>query len=115
MFCNKGVSYKTILGVISGRFSTWSFDDGLYKTILHLKVCELILNNAKTTEDKNPFYNWNGRDLSPLHLAAGCGQLEVCKLILQHVQNKNPEASNGWTPLHSAAQMGPVSKHLLIL
>ena len=73
----------------------------------------MILNNAEATENKNPFsdFGWN---LSPLHLAAAGGHLEICKLILQHVQNKNPEARNGWTPLHSAAQMGPVSEHLLI-
>ena len=92
------------------------YNDCRYKTILRVQVCELILNNAEATEDKNPFCNLGrDRDLSPLHLAAGCGLLEVCKLILQHVQDKNPEARNGWTPLHSAAQMGPVSKHLLIL
>ena len=89
------------------------YNDCRYKIILRVQVCELILNNAEATEDKNPLTDL-GRDQSPLHFAAGCGHLEVCKLILQHVQNKNPEARNGRTPLHSAAQLGPVSKHLLI-
>jgi ankyrin repeat protein len=75
-----------------------------------VQVCELILNNAEATEDKNPLSNLGGNvNVSPLHLAASHGHLKVCKLILQHVQNKNPEARNGWTPLHSAAQMGAVS------
>ena len=90
------------------------YNDCRYKIILRVQVCELILNNAEATEDKNPFSDDFGRDQSPLHLAAGCGHLEVCKLILQHVQNKNPKAHNGTTPLHSAAQWGSVSEHLLI-
>ena len=91
-------------------------NDGRYKTLLREQVCELILNNAEATEDKNPFTCLQTATFggSPLHVAATYGHLEVCKLILQHVQNKNPAASNGWTPLHSAAQMGPVSEHLLI-
>ena len=90
----------------------------------HLKVCELILNNTESIVDKSfsnknpfsyldmelwlPYYGRNGAKLSPLNLAAGCGHLEVCKLILPHIQNKNPEARHGWTPLHTAAEMGPV-------
>ena len=43
---------------------------------------------------------------TPLHVAASCGHLEVCKLILQHVQDKNPADYQEWTPLHSAAMSG---------
>ena len=93
----------------------------------HLKVCELILNNTESIVDKNfsnknPFsyLDWSwvrweyGAKLSPLNLAASCGHLEVCKLILQHVHlkhifilgNKSGPAQKRWSPLHSAAQKG---------
>jgi ankyrin repeat protein len=40
-----------------------------------------------------------------LHVAASCGHLEVCKLILH---DKNPADYQEWTPLHSAAMSGQV-------
>ena len=58
--------------------------------------------------------------VTPLHLAAKNGNLSICKLIINHVLDKNPTASNidlevelteqrigtrdQWTPLHLAAQ-----------
>ena len=108
----------------------------------HLRVCELILNNTESLVDKNfsnknPFsyldmelgsmyttcyvlgqktYLPTGAKLSPLNLAASCGHLEVCKLILQHVHLKYifilddksfvAPANKLWSPLHSAAQKG---------
>ena len=43
---------------------------------------------------------------TPLHYAAKEGHLDVCRLILERVEDKNPEAIGGWTPLHSAADNG---------
>ena len=34
------------------------------------------------------------------------GQFEVCKFILENVEDKNPKKDDGGTPLHSTAQDG---------
>ena len=44
--------------------------------------------------------------LPDLHLAAENGHLEVCKLIIDKVNDKNPENEDGQTPLHEAAKGG---------
>jgi ankyrin repeat protein len=41
-----------------------------------------------------------------LHLAAEHGHLEVCKLLIGKLENKNPSNVLGWTPLHAAAKNG---------
>ena len=40
---------------------------------------------------------------TPLHKEARDGQLSECKLIIDHVENKNPADNIGGTPLHEAA------------
>ena len=32
--------------------------------------------------------------------------MEICSLIMEVLEDKNPVMSNGWTPLHSAAREG---------
>ena len=48
--------------------------------------------------------------LTPLHFAAMRGQLEMCKLILEMVDNKNPRTPHAiygkWTPLDWAEESG---------
>ena len=45
--------------------------------------------------------------ITPLHLAAMMGNLALCKLIIEKIQDKNPSGGDdGWTPLHWAAHMG---------
>lgn len=39
-------------------------------------------------------------ELTPLHIAAGAGRLEICQLIMDDLDNKNPGDPNGYTPLH---------------
>ena len=46
-------------------------------------------------EDKNPFDNGGW---TPLHWAANFGHLDVCRLILQNVENKHPVNNVGETP-----------------
>ena len=38
-----------------------------------------------------------------LHIAAYNGQSEICKYIIQNVEDKNPKNHQGRTPLHNAA------------
>ena len=61
----------------------------------YLLVCQLVNdweNNQKHTD--------HGSKRTPLHLTAGNGNLELCKLIIENVQEKNPKDNKGRTPLH---------------
>ena len=53
--------------------------------------------------------------MTPLHEAAGKGEFELCKQIINNVQNKNPKCHYGFTPLHLAAEEGHLSICQLIL
>ena len=59
--------------------------------------------------------NKNEYGETPLHEAAESGQLSECKLIIDHVENKNPKAKYGWTPLDLAAGNGHLSVCQLII
>ena len=41
-----------------------------------------------------------------LHSAARCGDLPLCKLLIENSKHKNSTDKNGWTPLHYAAING---------
>ena len=43
---------------------------------------------------------------TPLHRAARSGHLDICKILLENIMDKNPITNNGWTPLHYAAKSG---------
>ena len=43
---------------------------------------------------------------SSLHSAARCGDLQLCKLLIENSKHKNYADKNGWTPLHYAAING---------
>ena len=53
------------------------------------------------------------KEETPLHKAAKVGDLEKCKLIIKHVENKNPNIKT--TPLHLAAWNGHLSVCKLIV
>ena len=46
------------------------------------------------------------KGLTPLHDAAEKGHEEICKIIIDSVENKNPNDALGNTPLHLAAKKG---------
>ena len=52
---------------------------------------------------------------SPLHIAAECGNLELCHYIIDRVEDKNPKDLCGETPLHWAAEKGHYEVCKLIL
>ena len=39
-------------------------------------------------------------------MAAENGQFDICQLIVEMVENKNPANTYGWTPVHDAARNG---------
>ena len=44
--------------------------------------------------------------MTPFHYATESGLTNVCRLIIENIDNKNPAALNGCTPLHLAADEG---------
>ena len=40
--------------------------------------------------------------------------VEICKMILEEVDDKNPAMDDGWTPLHLAAKNGHLEIYKLI-
>ena len=70
----------------------------------------MIIKNVK---DKNPRNHLVGT--TPLHLAATRSHLEVCKLIIEFIENKNSQNKWNGTPLHEAAGYGHLQVCKLII
>ena len=82
-----------------------------------LDLCRLIIKNNPRDYygriDKNPpCYAYRN---TPLHHAAELGLLEVCQLIMDNIEAKNPSGECGFTPLHWAAEHGQVEVCRLIM
>ena len=57
----------------------------------------------------------NNIKCSPLHIAAECGNLELCQYIIDRAEDKNPKDLYEGTPLHWAADKGHYGVCKLIL
>ena len=68
-----------------------------------------VLNGLK---NKNPT---NIEGLTPLHIIAQKGNLEICQFIIESVEDKSPKDCRGRTPLHFAAIEGHLSVCKLIM
>ena len=55
---------------------------------------------------KNDLAPANNNGETPLHCATKTGHLEICKLIINNIADKNPPDNLGFTPLHYAAMLG---------
>ena len=67
----------------------------------HFEICQLIF---EATGFQNPS---NEYGLTPLCLAAYNGNLQICKMIIEKLDDKNPATgSDRNTPLHNAAKQG---------
>ena len=87
-----------------------------------LNFCKKIIQRV---ENKNPPLKKDPIEgesvkgfLTPLHIAAGKGHVAICRLIMHHLDDKNPKNDFGVTPLHSAAGQGwfgnPEVYHLIM-
>ena len=67
------------------------------------KLCEfaILVKNFYGVVPKRTLQRW-----SPMHVAAECGRLDLCKLIAKATSVKNPIGQNKLTPIHFAAQAG---------
>ena len=77
-----------------------------YKT----RNLETTIRRIKNPQNPEDFYG-----MTPLHYAATNGQKDLCRVILENVQEKNPGDSEGITPLHNAARNGHSEVCQLIL
>ena len=91
----KILSNKSIIQskMVSRSWNLFITNEKFYKQLI-------IYENLQKDLDENGY--------TPLHLAAENGNLEKCKLIVEHVENKNPRTNMdmGWTPLHLAVRNG---------
>ena len=78
-----------------------------------LKVCRYIVENNQDPISY-PDTNSGVRESTPLHMAALKGHIEIYKILMEKVVDKNP-FYRGWTPLHFAALNGHLELCRLIL
>ena len=52
---------------------------------------------------------------TPFHHIAAGGHLDMCKLIIENINDKNPANQDGLTPLHVAATCGHLDVFKLII
>ena len=78
-----------------------------------LNLCQNIVRQSKNKIcPANPTY---GIGWTPLHEAARRGHTDICRLIMEEVENKNPESGNGVTPIHLACKGGHLETCRLIM
>ena len=66
-----------------------------------------ILKKLGLAIDKfNGIWGTNIFQLSPLHIVASFGQLELFTYVLAKMKVKNPENEKKWTPFHEAVRVG---------
>ena len=69
-----------------------------------------MIKNLPT--NKNPIFNSGG---SPLHLAAENGHVELCRMIMDEIEDIFPKTEDKTTPLHLATRGGHTAVKDLIL
>ena len=52
---------------------------------------------------------------TPLHWAAILGYLDICKYIMEKLDNEHPKNANGKSPIHFAAQYGHLEVYKLLV
>ena len=79
-------------------------------------IYKLIIHYARSRNGESQVGNNDNRTVrTPLHEAAKCGRLEICRLLIANIRDKNPVGVYGWTPLHHASEAGHLEVCQLIL
>ena len=73
---------------------------------------EIIKEDFESTEENLKKFNFKA---TPLHIAAVNGNLDLYKLIMNNVDEINPETNNGKTPLHMAVTNGHMELSKMII
>ena len=60
----------------------------------------------KYTMERINYTNSKKGGVTAFHIAARNGSLEICELIIDHLEDKNPADYNGITPFHNASEKG---------
>ena len=76
----------------------------------HLGIVQWLLSRSANLTVRDEV-----RGLSPLHVAASFGSVEICRILLQYKADKNAQDHDGGTPLHSASGEGHVNVARLLL
>ena len=76
-----------------------------------VNVFKFLLEKA---EDKNPIVAKH-RNWTLLHILAEKGQMEMCRLLVEKVEDKRPQDIDGSTPYHLAASFGHVETFPIIV
>ncbi len=74
----------------------------------YTEVVELFLLKIPVSEiENNTEYNYAG-DFFILHCAASCGNIEICRMLIDKGMDVNAENNMGLTPLHEAVKNGHI-------
>ena len=104
---------------LGGRIFKILSNNGLIQCKMVTKTWYHFITNEKFYKQRVHYENLQ-KDVdafgnTPLHNAAKDGDSKNCKLIIDHVENKNPANDNGWTPLHYAAENGHLDIYRVII
>ena len=111
-----GTTYAILKKILDSeeRFDMLSYPNSLILAFsVRHDIVPLYKWKTKGLLNKNPSINAYGKTL--LHYASEKGKMNVCKSILELVEEKSPKDINGSTPLHFAAHYGNVDVAELLL
>ena len=83
--------------------------------LLHAAALDGDLESFKSLANGNCRNPKDKINVTPLHLAASIGHIDICKEILVHEIEKNPPDDLGFTPLHYAVKQGHLEVCNLLL
>ena len=99
---NEKVYWIRIIKKYTGKFEK---HEESWNTIFNKTPSSFIKKLAIETQMFFKFMT-DRKNVSPLHIAVQNGHFEICRLIIEKVENKNPTDDYGWTPFHFAARYG---------
>ena len=90
------VTFRTLFNHFTDKIQQSNGVTPLYYAVEYgkLDVCKFILANSSQLSLQE----------EPLHIAAEKGHLDVCKLLFKNMDEKNPQNSDGKTPLQIASE-----------